>query len=86
MMSAMKNWWNRNMRDIKGCWPALVLIAIPFLITLPSVLTAAFGTHPTCRFDRNELGPKGNHGQWWWEFYKCSDGTERRQLVAGPRG
>lgn len=39
-----------------------------------------------CTFDRNEIGPKGNFGQWYWEFYKCDDGTERRQMVAGPRG
>lgn len=39
-----------------------------------------------CTFDRNEIGPMGTYGQWWWDIYKCSDGTERRELVAGPRG
>lgn len=39
-----------------------------------------------CTFDRNEIGPKGDNGQWYWEFFKCDDGTERRVLVAGPRG
>ncbi len=49
-------------------------------------IAAQFTTHTTCTFDRNELGPMGTYGQWWWEIYKCSDGTERRELVAGPRG
>lgn len=40
-----------------------------------------------CVFDRNEIGPKGaDGGQWWFDVYKCPDGTERRVLVAGPRG
>lgn len=43
-------------------------------------------SYVTCTFDRNEIGPKGDHGQWYWEFYKCEDGTERRILVASPRG
>lgn len=38
--------------------------------------------HPTCKFDRNEPAPQG----WWWDIYKCSDGSERRELVASPRG
>lgn len=78
----MKAWWNRNARDIKGCRPVLLLAVIPFLISLPSVINIAFGGHPTCKFDRNEPGPQG----WWWDIYKCSDGTERRVLVASPRG
>ncbi len=36
----MRDWWNRNARDIKGCWPVLVLVAIPFLATLPIVINA----------------------------------------------
>lgn len=82
----MKQWWNRNARDIKGCWPCLVLLVIPFLVTLPDTIAKLIKGHPTCTFDRNELGPMGAHGQWWWDIYKCSDGTERRVLVAGPRG
>lgn len=40
-----------------------------------------------CAFDRNDVGPKGaDGGQWWYDVYKCPDGTERRVLVAGPRG
>lgn len=39
-----------------------------------------------CVFNRNELGPQGTYGQWWWNVYKCPDGTEQRELVAGPRG
>ncbi len=39
-----------------------------------------------CVFDRNEIGPMSAHGQWWYDVYKCPDGTERRVLVAGPRG
>lgn len=50
----------------------------------------SFGYHivkkPTCIFDRNELGPMGSYGQWYWDVYKCADGTEQRELVAGPRG
>ena len=82
----MKAWWNRNARDIKGCWPVAILVAIPFLASLPSVVNAAFRKHLTCTFDRNELGPVGAHGQWYWDIYKCSDGTERKVLVASPRG
>lgn len=38
-------------------------------------------------FDRNELGPQGTYGQWWWEFSKCKRcGKEVRELVASPRG
>lgn len=46
------------------------------------ILAALVVANPICKFDRNELGPQG----WWWDVYKCSDGTERRQLVASPRG
>lgn len=56
---------------------------------------ASFGAERvTCKFDRNEPR-KGEPGDglngkpvegWWWDVYKCSDGTERRVLVAGPRG
>ena len=41
-----------------------------------------FNPKVRCQFERNEPGPQG----WWWEIYKCSDGTERRELVASPRG
>ena len=34
----MKDWWNRNRRDIVGCWPVLALMAIPFLLTLPRTI------------------------------------------------
>lgn len=37
-------------------------------------------------FDRNELGPQGTSGQWYWEFSKCKCGAELRELVASPRG
>ena len=53
------------------------------------ILTAVFGifaARQQCVFDRNEIGPMGAHGQWWYDVYKCPDGTERRVLVAGPRG
>jgi hypothetical protein len=50
------------------------------------LIPLGIGKYQRCTFDRNELGPKGDHGQWWWEIYKCEDGTERRELVAGPRG
>lgn len=44
-------------------------------------------THQKCVFDRNDLGPKdANGGQWWYDVFKCPDGTERRVLVAGRRG
>lgn len=43
-------------------------------------------THQACTFDRNELGPVGSGGQWYWDIFKCADGTERRLMVAGPRG
>lgn len=45
--------------------------------------------HPAtvqCTFDHNEIGPMGDHGQWYWDIFKCRDGSERRQLVAGSRG
>jgi hypothetical protein len=56
--------------------------------------TLARPMQPECVFDRNEPR-KGEPGDgldgkpvngWWWDIYKCSDGTERRVLVAGPRG
>lgn len=55
---------------------------------------AANRSHVTCTFDRNEprQGEVGDglDGRpvdgWWWDIYKCSDGTERRILVASPRG
>jgi len=55
---------------------------------------AAYKARVTCTFDRNEPRPgelgDGLDGKpvdgWWWDIYKCSDGTERRTLVAGPRG
>lgn len=50
------------------------------------IILALLLAHPTCTFDRNEIGPIGTYGQWWWDIYKCSDGTERRILVASPRG
>lgn len=34
----MSDWWNRNGRAIKDCWPLLVIVAIPFLLTLPNTL------------------------------------------------
>jgi len=56
---------------------------------------SAFGAERVrCTFDRNEPR-KGEAGDgldgkpvngWWWDIYKCTDGTERRVLVAGPRG
>jgi hypothetical protein len=62
-----------------------LLLLVWFLL-----LGIAIGLSPShqqrCIFDRNEIGPKGDYGQWYWEFYKCDDGTERRQMVAGPRG
>lgn len=44
-----------------------------------------FGRHRWI-FDRNEPGPQGAGGQWWWEFSKCKCGAEIRELVASPRG
>jgi hypothetical protein len=41
----------------------------------------ANASQPACKFDRNELRTQG----WWWDVYECSDGTERRQIVVGPR-
>lgn len=42
----MKSWWNRNERDIKGCWPVAVLVAIPFVVTLPSTIAKLLGGWP----------------------------------------
>lgn len=39
----MRAWWNRNARDIEGCWPVLVLVAIPFVVTLPQTINAVLG-------------------------------------------
>lgn len=61
------------------------LIAIGILVAIALALWWP-RPHPRCVFDRNELGPMGEYGQWYWDIYKCSDGTSRRQLVAGPRG
>lgn len=36
----MRFWWNRNARDIIGCWPVAVLVAIPFVATLPHTISA----------------------------------------------
>lgn len=67
--------------------PKIILLAI-VIAFFAGVAQLILGrpSPPRCAFDRNELGPMGDHGQWYWEYYKCSDGTERRQLVAGPRG
>lgn len=66
----------------------LLIVGLPLILLFGTILTAALDrTHPRCEFDRNELGPIGAYGgQWYWEYYKCSDGTTRRQMVAGPRG
>lgn len=79
-----------NFYDHFGGWP-MVFVTGALALALGFVMwawiaPASSTTHQTCTFDRNELGPMGAHGQWWWEIYKCSDGTERRVLVAGPRG
>lgn len=68
---------------------ALVCIAIigGFGLLLWLLALTFLQDHRTrCTFDHNELGPMGTDGQWWWDIYKCTDGTERRVLVAGPRG
>lgn len=63
-----------------------ILFCIGFLSITASVIWSLGQQKIRCTFDRNEIGPIGSHGQWYWEIYKCSDGTERRELVAGPRG
>lgn len=70
--------------------PSMIIVAIGLGLAIGG---ASWGwtaysraAHQRCTFDRNELGPQGDHGQWWWDIYKCPDGTERRVLVAGPRG
>ena len=67
--------------------PVNVMVFIAVLVA--SFALALYRPEPKhrCEFDRNEPGPLGANGsQWWWEYYKCDDGTERRMLVAGPRG
>lgn len=73
---------------------ALGVSVIAALGTFGAMLDRAFGKRSVCTFDRNEPR-KGEPGDgldgkpvdgWWWDIYKCSDGTERRVLVAGPRG
>ena len=63
---------------------AAAVIIVPTVVAILALVwvTMASPRHPQCHFDRNEPGPQG----WWWEIYKCSDGTERRMLVASPRG
>jgi hypothetical protein len=56
------------------------------LCTMLFAIFGLFAARQQCVFDRNEIGPMGAHGQWWYDVYKCPDGTERRVLVAGPRG
>lgn len=69
-------------------------VAICLLIGGFGWALVAYKSRVTCTFDRNEprQGEVGDglNGEpvdgWWWEIYKCSDGTEHRILVASPRG
>lgn len=65
-----------------------IFAAVLFIVggTVGWVIGAFGPATQRCVFDRNEPGPRGEYGQWWWDVYKCTDGTERRELVAGPRG
>lgn len=56
-----------------------------FPVRASATVCPLFGRHRFV-FDRNELGPQGDYGQWWWEFSKCKCGAETRELVASPRG
>lgn len=62
------------------------LIVVGYIAFAFYMVRATGAERLRCAFDRNELGPMGAYGQWWWDIYKCADGTERRVLVAGPRG
>lgn len=66
-----------------------ITLTVVFAIWMAAALHSLYATQETvrgvkmpCKFDRNEPGPQG----WWWDVYKCADGTQRRQLVASPRG
>jgi len=91
--------WRRqdpSRRTMQMIHPATIIVAIGLCLFI-----AGFGlaldtnkSPVTCTFDRNEprqgevgdgLDGKPVDG-WWWDIYKCSDGTERRVLVAGARG
>ena len=61
---------------------AAVIAVLMLALIVVSVRLAVSAERPQCVFDRNEPGPQG----WWYDVYKCTDGTERRQLVASPRG
>lgn len=81
-----------GLRGPRDAWPKLVvrwyalIVSITGFAFASNLLVSHRAQHQLCTFDRNELGPRGDHGQWWWDIYKCADGSERRALVAGPRG
>lgn len=62
--------------------PILIGLAVAAVLLVGAGYFLGSRQQPRCVFDRNEPGPQG----WWWEIYKCSDGSERRELVASPRG
>lgn len=63
------------------------IIALPVMWMAYGALLESFTQKQRCVFDRNDIGPKdADGGQWWYDVYQCPDGTERRVLVAGPRG
>ncbi len=70
----------------RGIWIALGFFGLGWIVGAAMIVQAIGKERMRCTFDRNELGPMGTYGQWWWDIYKCTDGTERRVLVAGPRG
>lgn len=76
----------RNLKDL-----AVILIIVLLVAMFPSGFLLGGALFMTrymakeqllCSFTHNEAGPQG----WWYDVYKCSDGSERRILVASPRG
>jgi len=65
-----------------GYIAGLVVFAFAIGLVCGWGITRSASQTPRCWFDRNEPGPNG----WWWEIYRCSNGSERREIVASPRG
>ena len=65
----------------------MVSLRLMFATFIAAALAATIFAHfapapPRCVFDHYLPAPQG----WWFEFYKCPDGTWRRNMVAGQRG